>query len=96
VAAGQIVQVRVLEVDVQQKRISLSMKKESQPREGQQNQGGAAGQGGQGRGGNSKQPPKKPVATMAQLKEKFAEDSKMKKNNMKLAFSVKSLMRSGR
>ena len=96
VAAGQIVQVRVLEVDVQQKRISLSMKKESQPKEGQQNQAGGQGQGGQGRGVNSKQPPKKPVATMAQLKEKFAEDSKMKKNNMKLAFSVKSLMRSGR
>ena len=28
---------------------------------------------------------------MDQLKEKFAEDSKMKKNNMKLAFSLKSV-----
>ncbi len=101
VTAGQIVQVRVLEVDAQQKRISLSMKKESAPvqargdkQDGQR--GGKPGQGPAQGKGPGKQPPKKPHATMDQLKEKFAEDSKMKKNNMKLAFSVKSLMRSGR
>jgi uncharacterized protein len=102
VTAGQIVNVRVLDVDVEQKRISLSMKKEgapakggaqadAQPRRGQQ---GPKGQGPKGPGG--KPQPKKPHATLEQLKEKFADDSKQKKNNMKLAFSVKSLMRSGR
>jgi protein Tex len=101
VAAGQIVQVRVLEVDVQQKRISLSMKKESVPKGGQETQqrGGKPGQPqGQapGKGGKAPAAPKKPHATVDQLKEKFSEDSKMKKNNMKLAFSVKSFMRSGR
>ncbi len=101
ITAGQIVKVRILEVDVQQKRISLSMKKESQAqanaRGGDANDGQRGGKPGQAQGkGQGKQPPKKPHATMDQLKEKFAEDSKMKKNNMKLAFSVKSLMRSGR
>jgi protein Tex len=99
VAAGQIVQVRVLEVDVQQKRISLSMKKESMPKGGQeaQQRGGKPGQPQQAPGkGKGPVAPKKPHATVDQLKQKFSEDGKMKKNNMKLAFSVKSMMRSGR
>ncbi|MDQ3002405.1 MAG: RNA-binding transcriptional accessory protein [Fibrobacterota bacterium] len=132
VAAGQIVQVRVLDVDVEQKRISLSMKKESAEkpagnlggrregggqrgqgqgqgrgpgqgeRQGQgQGQGGFQGQG-QGRGGQgqnqnqNQRTPKKPTATVAELKDKFATDDKKKQNNIKLAFSLKALMRSGR
>ncbi|MEO6095165.1 MAG: Tex family protein [Fibrobacteria bacterium] len=109
VAAGQIVQVRVLDVDVEQKRISLSMKKESA--EGQQSQGGKqgarGGQGQRGPGGNqggrggqgqgqAQRAPKKPSATVDQLKDKFATDGKQKQNNVKLAFSLKALMRSGR
>jgi uncharacterized protein len=109
VAAGQIVQVRVLDVDVEQKRISLSMKKESTvqaggpgggKREGgqQKGQGGKPGPGGRGgqQGQGGQRPPKKPHATMDQLKDKFAGDEKQKKNNVKLAFSLKALMRSGR
>ncbi|MBW8888954.1 MAG: RNA-binding transcriptional accessory protein [Fibrobacteres bacterium] len=105
--AGQIVNVRVLDVDVQQKRISLSMKKESAvkpeskgaPR-GQggkpgQGPGGQKGPGGQGFGGQGKGP-RKPHATVDQLKDKFGSDSKQKQNNVKLAFSLKQLMRSGR
>jgi uncharacterized protein len=109
VSAGQIVQVRVLEVDVGQKRISLSMKKESVDKpagnagrrdgqgQGQRGQGpqGNQGQGNQGQGrGPAK--PKKPTATVDQLKDKFAQDGKQKQNNVKLAFSLKALMRSGR
>ena len=40
--------------------------------------------------------PKKPTATVAELKDKFATDDKKKQNNIKLAFSLKALMRSGR
>jgi len=104
--AGQIVNVRVLDVDVQQKRISLSMKKESAPKaegkgapKGQggkgQGPGGQKGPGGQGFGGPGKGP-RKPHATVDQLKDKFGSDSKQKQNNVKLAFSLKQLMRSGR
>jgi uncharacterized protein len=109
VAAGQIVQVRVLDVDVEQKRISLSMKKESAQKPegkgqgGQRGQGGKAGQGpggqgfgGKGQGGQGNKGPRKPHATVDQLKDKFGGDSKQKQNNVKLAFSLKALMRSGR
>jgi protein Tex len=104
VAAGQIVQVRVLDVDVEQKRISLSMKKESAQKPEGKGQGGQRGQGGKpGQGfGGQKGPggpgkgPRKPLATMEQLKDKFGGDSKQKQNNVKLAFSLKQLMRSGR
>ncbi len=102
--AGQIVQVRVLDVDIAQKRISLSMKKESAVKpEGKGGQGQGRGQGqqggqaGQGQGGKpSFGKPKKPTATVDQLKDKFAEDGKKKQNNIKLQFSLKQLMRSGR
>jgi uncharacterized protein len=107
VAAGQIVQVRVLDVDVEQKRISLSMKKESAQKPEGKGQGGQRGQGGkQGQGpGGQKGPggfggqnkgPRKPHATVDQLKDKFGGDAKQKQNNVKLAFSLKALMRSGR
>jgi protein Tex len=101
VSPGQIVQVRVLEVDVGQKRISLSMKKESTgeaPAKGQgQGRGGKPqqqGQAGRGPGGKPGKP-QKPTATLEQLKDKFAE-GKQKSNNVKLAMSLKQLMRSGR
>ena len=111
--AGQIVNVRVLDVDVQQKRISLSMKKESAVKaegkgqgQGPRGQGGKSGQGpggqkgpgGQGFGGQGGpgKGPRKPHATVDQLKDKFGSDSKQKQNNVKLAFSLKQLMRSGR
>jgi uncharacterized protein len=99
--AGQIVNVRVLDVDVEQKRISLSMKKESAPkgeRQGGQKgqQGGKPGFGGKGPGGQGKGGPRKPHATVDQLKDKFGGADKQKQNNVKLAFSLKQLMRSGR
>jgi protein Tex len=85
VAPGQVVQVRVLGVDMEQKRISLSMKKGS----GSRQQGGARG---------SKRPgkPKKPQATVEQLVRKFSGATQQKQNNVKLQVSLKSLMRSGR
>jgi uncharacterized protein len=93
VTAGQIVQVRVLDVDVSQKRISLSMKKESAVKP----DGKKPGQGGQGRGpGGKPGQPKRPLATVDQLKDKFGGSEKQKQNNVKLAFSLKQLMRSGR
>lgn len=104
VSPGQIVQVRVLEVDVGQKRISLSMKKESTGEakgqgQGQGARGGKPGQGQQGqqgRGpGGKPGKPQRPTATIDQLKDKFAE-GKQKSNNVKLAMSLKQLMRSGR
>jgi uncharacterized protein len=101
VAPGQVVQVRVLGVDMEQKRVSLSMKKNVVRAEGGQGEGGRrgdAGRGGkpgQGRGPGGK-PPKKPAATLDQLKDKFAPAGQQKQNNIKLAVSLKSLMRSGR
>ena len=99
VTAGQIVQVRVLDVDVSQKRISLSMKKESAVKEGGrpgQNQGGGKKGAPLGKGPGGKPQPRKPHATVDQLKDKFGGEEKKKSNNVKLAFSLKSLMRSGR
>jgi len=90
VAPGQVVQVRVLGVDMEQKRISLSMKT------------AAAGEGaarGEGRGKGGNRPgakPAKPKATVDQLMQKFAATGPQKQNNIKLAVSLKSLMRSGR
>jgi len=84
VAPGQVVQVRVLGVDMEQKRISLSMKKGSgEARTGRGNRPG-------GKGG------KQPKATVEQLVQKFSGAAPQKQNNVKLAVSLKSLMRSGR
>ncbi len=85
VAPGQVVQVRVLGVDMEQKRISLSMKKGT----GSPAQGGA-------RGGKRPGKPKKPQATVDQLVRKFSGAAPQKQNNVKLQVSLKSLMRSGR
>jgi uncharacterized protein len=90
VAPGQVVQVRVLGVDMEQKRISLSMKKEAKPK--QQAEGKREGGGGRKPAGK----PKKPHATVDQLLNKFSNDGKKKQNDVKLQFSLKSLMRSGR
>lgn len=96
VTAGQIVKVRVLDVDVGQKRISLSMKKESAVNpDARKGAPGAKGPQGKGPGGKPGQP-KRPHATVDQLKDKFGGEEKKKSNNVKLAFSLKSLMRSGR
>jgi uncharacterized protein len=96
VAPGQVVQVRVLGIDMEQKRISLSMKKNTGRVEGPGD--GQGGRGGQGKGGNrpGAKPAKKPAATLDQLKDKFAGAGPQKQNNIKLAVSLKSLMRSGR
>ncbi|NET23785.1 MAG: S1 RNA-binding domain-containing protein, partial [Okeania sp. SIO1H5] len=85
ISPGTIVQVRVLEVDQQQKRISLSMKKEESTA-----------------GASKKRPvkkgfkPKRKHATVDQLVNKFEGKGKGKKSNVKLAYSLKSIMRSGR
>ncbi len=91
---GMIVNVRVLDVDVQQKRISLSMKKEQA--EGKTPEKSQPGQGRGAQKGNRPQRPKQPKATVDQLLSKFQGDDKKKQNNVKLQFSLKSLMRSGR
>lgn len=90
VAPGQVVQVRVLGVDMEQKRISLSMKKNAGRVEGPgDSRGGAKGKRGGGK-------PGKPRATVDQLVQKFSGAKPQKQNNIKLAVSLKSLMRSGR
>jgi uncharacterized protein len=98
VAPGQVVQVRVLGVDMEQKRIALSMKKNvgriEGPGDGQRGDG-KGGQGGRGNRPGAKQPAK-PKATVDQLLQKFAGAAPQRQNNIKLAVSLKSLMRSGR
>jgi uncharacterized protein len=98
VAPGQVVQVRVLGVDMEQKRISLSMKKEQGAAKGDgRGPQGRDGKGGKGPGAQGGRPaPKKPAATLDQLKNKFAASGPQKQNNIKLAVSLKSLMRGGR
>lgn len=88
VAPGQVIRVRVLAVDMDQKRISLSMKKEAAPKkaEGKKDT----------KGFKPASKPKKPHATVDQLLNKFSNDGKKKQNDTKLQFSLKSLMRSGR
>ncbi len=106
VSPGQVVKVRVLGVDVEQKRISLSMKKEAPPKvekkpvqgrpqssQGRQPQA----QGKQDFRGPKPPPrPKRPLATIDQLLKKFDPAGKQKQNNVKLQVSLKSLMKSGR
>ncbi|HEX2613002.1 MAG TPA: Tex family protein [Fibrobacteria bacterium] len=93
VAPGQVVQVRVLGVDMEQKRISLSMKKGA-PQGAAQADGKGRPQG-KGPGKPGKQPAK-PKATMDDLLQKFAAAGPQRQNNVKLAVSLKSLLRSGR
>jgi uncharacterized protein len=94
VAPGQVVQVRVLGVDVEQKRISLSMKKPA-PAAAPRPQGQKGPKGG-GRGSKPAGKPKRPQATVDQLVNKFNAQGKSKQNNVKLQISIKELMRSGR
>ncbi len=94
VAPGQVVQVRVLGVDMEQKRISLSMKKEAKAKQAE-NRGGR-GDKKEAPGRKPAGKPKKPHATVDQLLNKFSNDGKKKQNDVKLQFSLKSLMRSGR
>ena len=66
------------------------------PQGGAPPEGGKGPQGkGPGQGGKPGQP-KRPLATVDQLKDKFGGKEKEKTNNVKLAFSLKQLMRSGR
>jgi uncharacterized protein len=96
VAPGQVVQVRVLGVDMEQKRIALSMKKNVGRVEGPGDGQRADGKGGrQGNRPGAKQPAK-PKATVEQLLAKFGGAAPQRQNNIKLAVSLKSLMRSGR
>ncbi len=91
VAPGQVVRVRVLGVDMDQKRISLSMKKEAAAK--------PPAPGGKAKDGKGHKPqgkPKKPHATVDQLVKKFNSEGQKKQNDVKLQFSLKSLMRSGR
>jgi uncharacterized protein len=88
-APGQVVKVRVLSVDMEQKRISLSMKKEAAPKKQAEGKRDSRGHKPAGK-------PKKPLATMDQLVNKFNSEGKKKQNDVKLQFSLKSLMRSGR
>jgi uncharacterized protein len=104
VAPGQVVQVRVLGVDMEQKRIALSMKKNTGRAEGSGDsragsgaRGQAQGSGrGDARGNRPGAKPNKPKATVDQLVQKFSGAAPQKQNNIKLAVSLKSLMRSGR
>lgn len=92
VAPGQVVQVRVLGVDMEQKRVSLSMKKDRAHA-----RSGAKGGAGHGKNpGKRSGKPKKAQATVDQLVRKFSGTAEQKQNNVKLAVSLKSLMRSGR
>jgi uncharacterized protein len=96
VAPGQVVQVRVLGVDMEQKRISLSMKKNAGRVEGPGDARRGDGKGRDGGKGGNRPAPKKPKATVDQLVQKFSGAAPQKQNNIKLAVSLKSLMRSGR
>lgn len=78
---GMILKVRILDVDVQKKRISLSLRKPGSP-------------GAQKKGGFKKK--HKPAPTVNSLKKRFSQNSKEKQNNVKLKFSVKSIMKAGR
>jgi uncharacterized protein len=68
VKVGQVVRVKVVEVDVARKRIALSMRKDagaegnaaSGADRGQRNDGPGAGKGGAGRGGGNRQPAPEP------------------------------------
>jgi uncharacterized protein len=75
---GDVVKVRVVSVDAQNKRISLSMKQESERRVGGGFKGGkdanAKGKGGgyQGKGGGFQAKPAPQAATLADLKARFS------------------------
>ncbi len=79
ISTGDVIKVRVLSADAEQKRISLSMREESDSN-----------------GPKGFKRPKRKKATINQLKTKFSTDSKKKQNNVKLKFSLKSIMKSGR
>ncbi len=97
VSPGQVVQVRVLTVDVEQKRVSLSMKKLAAVAAPKGNKASKGDNKPESKGGRPNAPkPKRPVVTVDQLVNKFNGKSKSQQNNVKLSFSLKELMRSGR
>jgi uncharacterized protein len=84
VKVGEIVKVKVLEVDYQRERISLSIKALQQPpvegrhaagstgRGGRPDRPGGGGPGGGGKGGRpAPKPPEKPAASIEDLMRKF-------------------------
>ena len=83
-SAGSILKVRVLDFDIEKKRISLSLR-----------QPGSKSSGRPAKKAHFKAK-RKPVATLSSLKKKFSGAVKQKQNNVKLKFSVKSIMKSGR
>ena len=89
VAVGDVVKVRVIGVDLDQKRISVSMKNETES---------PVRSGGRRKQGNKKQkgPTIASHSTIADLKMKFNKDAGKKKKPVKLQHSLKSIMRSGR
>jgi uncharacterized protein len=90
-STGDIVKARVLSVDREQKKISLSLRSEGQA--------GREGRGQRQKQDKKKGPrrPKKPRhATLDQLKNKYSGEEKKKQSNVKLKFSIKSIMKSGR
>lgn len=115
ITVGDVVKVRVMAVDVEQKRISLSMKDETvQGSAAPQQRGQRAGgkrpdnrgeRGGRPGSGNQKgggKPPIQAHATIADLKAQLAGKSPASKGAkkvpqpVKLAVSIKQIMRSGR
>ncbi len=82
--AGNIVKARILSADPERKKISLSMKTSITA----DNKKTA-----EKRKPKIKKPP---LATVGQLKKKFNDDAHKKQNNIKLKFSLKSIMKSGR
>jgi len=98
VSVGDVVKVRVMGVDVEQKRISLSMKTEDAP------QRRGPGKRHKGKGGHDNKSHIKPSATIADLRNKFEQNTGGKKTGQqgkktppkKPQISLKSLMRSGR
>lgn len=103
-SAGDLVRVRVLSADPESKRISLSMKEIGSASPVSENHPkrpfGKFNKPTQNYSSNSKsnQPPKKEKkhATIDQLQSKFQNPGTEKKNNTKLKFSIKSIMKSGR
>jgi uncharacterized protein len=102
---GDIVKCRVMAVDVEQKRIALSMKSEAgeggagkgRPGENRRGPGGHQGQGGRGpQDRGPKGPNINPTATLADLKKKLRGEDTKEVKPVKPTISLKALMKKGR
>ncbi|MFC1584706.1 Tex family protein [Fibrobacterota bacterium] len=90
ISTGDVVKTRVLSADPDQKRISLSMKDPS--RDGKK-PGRRDGKAEKRKSGQARKPRH---ATIDQLKKKYSKKGKQTHSNVKLKFSIKSIMKSGR